>query len=181
MKTGKSSSAALIKKIQRLAARADDGSLELAEALYDARALPKTTRSGPPSFADLVEITRLSRRTVHYLIAIWERFEGLNIPPDRLARVGWTKLAVIAGLCEPGEELKALDVAETHTIKELPAVLKGTPMKAKARTILFRLTPKQHTQFELVLLAHGAEHPKKGRGLVRKEAALMRALSQIAR
>ena len=89
---------------------------------------------------------------------------SLHIPRDRLARAGWTKLAVIAELCEPGEELQALDLAETYTVKELPAVLKGTHKKAKARTILFRLTPRQHEVLEHVLLAHGAGRPKKRRG-----------------
>ena len=41
----RSSSATLMKKIQRLAARTDGNSLELAEALCEARALPKDTHN----------------------------------------------------------------------------------------------------------------------------------------
>ena len=175
----RSSSATLKKKIQHLAARADDGPLELAEVLCEARALPRTTKGERPTLAEVVEITKLSRRTLNYLISVWERFGDLDIPLDRLARVGWTKLAIIAENCEPGDELQALEIAETCTAKELPALLKGDRPRAKKRSVLLRLTPSQHEHFEMVLLAHGARRPKKRRGLARKEAALMRALGQL--
>jgi hypothetical protein len=86
------------------------------------------------------------------------------------------KLAVIAENSEPEEVEEALALAETATAKELPALLKGAPRKAKARTVQLRLTPTQYEQFEAVLLANGARRPKKGRGLSGKERALMKAL-----
>jgi len=51
--------------------------------------------------------------------------------------------------------------------------------KPKARTILLRLTRRQHERFESLLLAHGARRPKKGRGISGKEKALMKALDQL--
>ena len=94
-------------------------------------------------------------------------------PRERLVDVGWTKLAVIAENCAPEEMEEALALAETATAKELPALLKGAPRKAKARTVQLRLTPRQYDQFAAVLLANGARRPKKGRGLSGKEKALM--------
>lgn len=177
----RNSSATLMRKIQRLAAT-DDSPFELAEAVWEARALPKPPEGGRPTFADLVEITKLSRRTLNYLISVWERFGNLNISKDRLARVGWTKLAIIAEHCDPGDELQALNVAQTCTAKELPALLKGARPRAKKRTVLLRLDERQYKVFERVLLAHGAKRPKKGRkdfALAGKEAALTKALRQI--
>ncbi len=82
----KASSEALKKKIQLLAARADGGSFELAEALCEARALPKTPEGGRPTLSDLAELAKVSLRTVSYLISVWERFEGLDVPRDRLVK-----------------------------------------------------------------------------------------------
>jgi hypothetical protein len=96
-----------------------------------------------------------------------------------LGNIGWTKLAVIAENCEPGDEQHALALAEASTLKELPGRLKGTEPKEKARTVLLRLTKRQHAHFESFLLAHGARRPKRGRGLSGKEKALMKALGQL--
>ena len=168
--------AALIKKAQTLAAKDDDSMIELAETLSELRALPKPPDGDRPTLDVLIDLTKLSRRTVCYLLKVWQTFSDLGIPRERLAHVGWTKLAVIAENCEPEEMEEALDLAETATVKELPALLKGAPRKAKARTVQLRLTPRQYDQFEAVLLANGARRPKKGRGLSGKERALMKAL-----
>jgi hypothetical protein len=73
---------------------------------------------------------------------------------------------------------EALALAETCTAKELPALLKGSPRKAKACTVQLRRSPRQYDQFKAVLLANGARRPKKGRGLSGKERAVMKALAQ---
>ena len=99
---------------------------------------------------------KLSRRTICYLLKVWETFSDLDIPRERLVRVGWTKLAVIAENLEPEVMEEALALAETATAKELPALLKGAPRKAKARTVQLRLTPRQYDQFAAVLLENGA-------------------------
>ena len=169
-------SAALKKRAQTLAAKGDDSMLELAEALSELRALPKPPDGDRPTLDVLIDLTKLSRRTICYLLKVWQTFSDLGIPRERLVRVGWTKLAVIAENSEPEEMEEALALAETATVKELPALLKGAPRKAKARTVQLRLTPRQYEQFEAVLLANGARRPKKGRGVSGKEKALMKAL-----
>ena len=168
----------LRKRVQALASKDDDSKIELAEALSDLRDLPRPPDGDRPTLDELVDLTELSKRAVCYLLKVWLTFSDLGIPRDRLARIGWTKLAVIAESCEPGEEEQALAIADTCTVKELPALLKGRRRKKKPRTVQLRLTKRQHDHFETVLLAHGARRPKKGWGLSGKEKALMKALGQ---
>ena len=172
------SSGALKRRVQTLAVKDNDGTIELAEALSDLRALPKPPDGDRLTLDELASHTKLSKRAVCYLLKVWRRFSDLDIRRDRLAQIGWTKLAVVAENCDPGEEEHALALAEACTLKELPARLNGMAAKPKARTVLLRLTRKQHEHFESFLLAHGARRPKKGRGLSGKEKALMKALKQ---
>src|SRR5271166_2861615 len=117
------STAALIKKAQTLAAKGDDSMIELAEALAELRTMPKLPGGDRPTLDDLVGLTKLSRRTICYLLKVWETFSDLGIARERLVDVGWTKLAVIAENLEPEEEMEeALALAETATAKELPAL-----------------------------------------------------------
>ena len=175
--TGRSA-AALMKRAQMLPAKGDDSMIELAVALAELRAMPKRPDGDRPTLDELADLTKLSRRTICYLIKVWTMVSELSIPRDRLGRIGWTKLAVIAEKCEPEEVAGALDLAETFTAKELPAALKGTLPKHKARTVKLRLTPRQYDKFAAVLLAHGAQPPKRGWGLSGMEKALMKALGQ---
>jgi hypothetical protein len=170
--------AALKKRMQTLAAEGDNRMFELAEAMTEWRAAPKPPDGDRPTLDDLIELTKLSRRTIYYLLKVWQMVDDLGIPRHRLVRIGWTKMAVLAEKCEPGGVKDALELAETHTAKELPDALKGTLPKRKARTVKLRLTPRQYDQFAAVLLAHGARPPKRGWGLSGMEKALMKALAQ---
>jgi len=170
----------LRKRVQALATKDKNGTIELAEALSDLRALPKRPDGDRPTLNELVALTKLSKRALCYLLKVWRRFSDLDIPRDRLASIGWTKLAAIAENCDPGDEENALTLSEACTLKELPARLKGMAAKPKAHTVLLRLSPRQYERFESLLLAHGARRPKKGRGLSGKEKALMKALRQLS-
>jgi hypothetical protein len=171
--------AALKKRVQTLAASEGDSRMfELAETLSELRAKPKPPDGDRPTLDELVDLTKLSRRTICYLLRAWRMVSDLGVPRERLVEVGWTKAAVVAEICEPEEVDEALDLAATCTLKELPPPLKGAPPKAKARTVKLRLTPRQYDQFAAVLLANGARRPKRGRGLSGMEKALMRVLTQ---
>lgn len=173
--------AALRKRIERLAKTPDDSPLELAQALAAARVLPGPPEGDQPSIAELMELTGLSRRAIGYLIKVWERFGDLDIPRDSLVKIGWTKLAVVAENCAPGEELDALNLAEMHIAKDLPHILKDGSNPARRRTVLLRFTESGYRAFEAALLAHGAKRPrgrKNAKGLAGKERALLRALAQ---
>ena len=149
------SAAALIKRAQTLAAKGDDSMIELASPVgAESYAEAARRRSADPRRT--CRPTKLSRRTICYLLKVWQAFSDLGIPRERLVEVGWTKAAVVIENCAPEEMEEALALAETATAKELPALLKGAPRKAKARTVQLRLTPRQYDQFEAVLLANGA-------------------------
>lgn len=152
----------LMKRAQTLAATGDDSMMELAEVLWDLRALPKPPDGDRPTLDELASHLKLSRRTLCYLLKVWQAFSDLGIPRDRLARTGWTKLAVIAEICEPGEEGEALALADTCTAKDLPALLKGEEQAEETRTVQFRLTDSQREYLEKVLVDYGAKRPKKG-------------------
>jgi hypothetical protein len=172
--------AALLKKrVQTLAAQDDDSMIELAEALAEIWALPKPPEGDRPTLEELIDLTKMSRRTIFYLLKVWRRFRDLGVPRDRLVRIGWTKLAVIAESYDPGTVDAALALAETCVAKELPRRLRGGHDCGKIRTVHLRLTPRQHEDFEAALLANGARRPKNKRGLARKETALMRALRRL--
>ena len=168
----------LKKRVKTLAAEGDNRMFELAEAMAEWRATPKPPDGDRPTLDELVDLTKRSRRTICYLLKVWQMVDDHGIPRDRLVHIGWTKMAVLAENCEPEEVKDALDLAETYTAKELPDALKGRASKFKARTVKLRLTPRQYYQFAAVLLANGARRPKRGRGLSGKEKALMKALGR---
>ena len=124
--------AALIKRAQTLAAKGDDSKIDLAEVVWELRALPKPPDGDRPTLDELASHVKLSRRTICYLLKVWQAFSDLGMPRARLVEVGWTKAAVVIENCAPEEVEEALALAETATIKELPALLKGAPRKAKA-------------------------------------------------
>ena len=109
----------LIKRAQTLAAKGDDSMLELAEALSELRTMPKPP-GDRPTLDELASHVKLSRRTICYLLKVRQVFSDLGIARDRLVRIGWTKLAVIAGKPEPEEVEEALALAETATAKNSP-------------------------------------------------------------
>ena len=92
---------ALRKKIVALTQKPDAAPLELAEALAAARSLPAPPEGDRPTFAELIEITGLSRRALGYLIKVGERFGDLDIarPPlkDRLDEAGGHRRKMRAG------------------------------------------------------------------------------------
>ena len=120
----------------------------------------------------------MSRRAVCYLIKVWQTFGELGIPRERLVEIGWTKAAIVLENSGPEDVEEALALAETCTAKDLPALLKGTPQKAKARTVLLRLTPRQYAQFEAVMLANALDARKKGGACPARKRALMKALGK---
>ena len=169
-------SATLKKKITATAKQAGTGSLDLAALLWEARNPPPLSARKPATYDDLIEATNLKRRTLIYLVQVWDRFGSLGIDKDRLERIGWTKLAIVAETCDPGNEEAALDLAEKYTAKELPPLLKGSPARKKKHVVVLRLSHSDYIDFRDALLEHGAKKAKNKVGLAGKEAALMKAM-----
>jgi hypothetical protein len=125
------SAAALMKRAQTLANKGDDSMIELAEVICDLRTLPKPPDGRRPTLDEPASRIKLSRRAVCYLLKVWQTFDDLGIPRERLVEVGWTKAAVVLENSEPEDVEEALALAETCTAKELPALLKGSPPKSQ--------------------------------------------------
>jgi hypothetical protein len=100
-KMGRWNTAALKKRAQTLAAKGDDSMIELSEALSELRDLPKPPDGDRPTLDELVDLTKLSRRTICYLLKVWQMVDDLGIPRNRLVRIGWTKMAVLAENLSP--------------------------------------------------------------------------------
>ena len=74
----------------RLAARLDDDFIELG------RLLKRLQERDHELFKQVCEETHLDRRKAYYLIQIARQVEGLPIPRERLARIGWTRMQLVA-------------------------------------------------------------------------------------
>ena len=82
------STANLKKRAQSLAVKGDDSMLELAETLSELRAMPKPPDGDRPTLHELVDLTKLSLRTICYLLKVWQMVSDLGIPRERLVHIG---------------------------------------------------------------------------------------------
>jgi hypothetical protein len=163
-----------IKRARRLAGQPSTASFDLAEALWNAE------RAQPGSVRQLVAETDLGSRKAYYLLKTWDRFAKLDVSREVLADIGWTKAALIASYAPPGSETNWLELAGEITAKDLEGRLRGGGWgKPKGHSVLLRLSPSQYRIFTRVLRRFGAKPAGKGRGLVDKERALMKALGEI--
>jgi hypothetical protein len=164
------------KRVQQLAAKADENPIELAKALW----LMEKEELG--SFAEFVKSAKTGRRKLYELFRVGETFGPLGIRTERLAKIGWLKLSLIVRYCEPGKARKALAHAEKFKAKDLPAILKGAaPPRQKTGSVLLRLNESQYKVLAATLQKFGARPATRGRGLADKEIALIRALRAARR
>jgi len=186
LETNKKSAA--LREVERLAVKSSEKPMEFAKALaaFHAEGGAARREEAPGSIDRVLKSTGISRRILYRHLAIGQTLGHLNLKPERLAKIGWRKLAIIAQhvrKVEEGEErdaliLDALNLAD-HSAAELHAILKGNPFKAKPHRIELLLNARQYRVFAAALRRHGAIEHKNGRGLVGKEAALTRALAAI--
>src|SRR4051812_9526625 len=160
-----------------LAANPDTNFLQLGRYLVDLRGM------SPGHFQNFIKQSGLNRRRVYYLAKIAEQLgelekRGTHLDPSQLRRIGWTKLQVIASRLTPSDAAKQLQIAEQHTARELMVRMRGEKPAPKEHAILLRFTPEQYQMFEEAILQNGGTRKPKGRGLLNKEEALIKALQQ---
>ena len=173
------------KKVTKLADNVGENQIELALALAELEALE------PGSVAGIAKTRPKARRKLYYLLKVGKWLKPIGQPHSRYAKIGWTKLAILAEHAEkhPGKVAAraGLARAEQCIAKQLPSVLNGAPMpEPKEQTqhnIYLRLTPMEYGVFEFILLKYGAvklgKGKGKGKGLVGKEKALMNLLANV--
>lgn len=132
----------------------------------------------PSEVGEIAHLVGISRRKALYLAKVDRIFRGFNIDESRLERLGWTKLAVLVNYvnganCEP-----LLKLAEICTIRQLKLIIRDKLPVSGERCVTLYMTPAQHTAFAQAILLHGAV--KVGRGLIGKEAALIRLIEAAA-
>jgi hypothetical protein len=189
LETNKKSAA--LREVERLAVKSSEKPMEFAKALAAFHEETRAPRMGAPrlspgSIDRVLKSTGISRRILYHHLAIGQTLGHLNLKPERLAKIGWRKLAIMAQHVEEGEKkgekrdalaLQALLRAEKCKARELRSKLKNEPPNASPQIIELRLSPSQYEIFEQALLNNGATKPKKR--FVGREAALTRALAAI--
>ena len=138
--------------------------------------LGKTLRTlldrDPELFRQVVEKTDLGSRKAYYLVNISRVFEPLPIPRARVLALGWTKLERISRSITKDNWQELIELAEKNNVKQIEAVVKGDKPQTNAHCFLAYFEPKDYKLMEELLVQNGSK--KTGRGLIDKEAAMMR-------
>lgn len=158
----------------QLAAEPTSKFLELASLLSDLHDIDAA------ALADVPSLSRISRRRMYYLLQVGQLIRAEKISASQAQRIGWTKLQIIAQhLSKPekvGAELpEALALASATKSRDLANALLGKRVVAR-RAVQFQLNTGARAELNEALIAHGAQHLKKGKGMVKREAALIRII-----
>ncbi len=160
----------LFLKTLMLIAKLEDEFLELGSSLRQLQ------EASPKDFKKLTSLPQLGRRKAYYLVAIDKAFGGKAVAPQRLKKIGWTKLAALAPVITDENLEDALLFAESNTARNIEAVVKGLEPIVDGRSVLLNFTAEQFEAFSAAILGHGAI--KNGKGFIGKEAALIAALGK---
>jgi len=156
-------------KAVRLSSKFDENFVELGHLLKHLK------DTEPALFKQVCEETSLGDRKAMYLVKIARRTEHLPIPKGQMAKVGWTRMEIVANQLTPSTWKHWMATAETHTARDLRIILKGKRPVPGTRTIVLHLAPQDYASFEKVLLMNGAK--ANGLGMLNKERALMSVIS----
>jgi len=167
-----------LKTVKRLANTPRTNRIELALALAD-------LDGEPGAVADFITTMPTKWRATYALLEVGKWLQAVDLPMERCAKIGWTKLGVLARHCSDRPTKRAtrteLDLAEAHTAAELPLILTkyiGFKPPAKRRSVMLRFTPAEYQVFEAAARKHGAMKSAQGRGLINKEAAVIAIMSK---
>jgi len=156
-------------KALQLIDRLDDEFLQLALLLGQIKA------KDPDAFRDLITERGLGRRKAYYLLAIEKAFGDIaHTQRERLSRIGWTKLQIVAASVTPQNREKLLRLAEKHTAEDLKTLTRGDQPIAGRKAVLLYFSPEQYKTFAKAIVKHGAI--KSGDGFTKKEEAVIRAV-----
>ncbi len=156
---------------EALSANVEDNFLDLG------RALRKLLDRDPELFSKLWQKASLGRRKAYYLVEVSRTFDPLPISRNRLKKIGWTKLQLLAKQITKDNAQELLALAEENTTKQLEKLMRGEKPIDNAHCMLMYFSPKQYKVVEEAMLANGGV--KSGRGVVGKEEALVRALKKL--
>jgi hypothetical protein len=158
----------LFNKALKLVARIDDHFPELATTIR------KIQDHKPDRLIELAKVSGLDIRKAYYLARIDRRIGHLGIKAERLVAIGWTKVALIATHIDADNAEELLCLAETHTVQNLIAILRGEAPLTDPHCVLLYFSPAQFGVFKKAVAKYG----KNPGGLKdhSRETALIRAL-----
>jgi hypothetical protein len=144
--------------------------LEFAEVLREAQDL------GPDYFVAIAKLLKVGLRKAYVLAKIDRHFGQAGFSRDRLRKIGWTKLSLLASAGAVENLAELLKFAEACTAYELKLRLAGEEIDPDGRCVVLYLSSGQYSVFEAAILKHGAL--KVGKSLLGKENAVAKALSK---
>lgn len=154
----------LYAKAIELSGKSGDRFLELARTMRRLREID------PDLFFECVASSEISLRKAYYLLEVEAKFSKLKVPDERLLRIGWTKLSVLAKHIEELDLEIALKVAEAAPVHHLKTLSQGKIPDKKQHCVLMYLNEYQFELLADALVQFGAERDL--RGLRGKEDAL---------
>lgn len=119
---------------------------------------------------ELLKDTKVSRRSAMYWIDIDRIYSRYKIPDARLARIGWSKLSIMARHVNAQTIEDWLSFAECNTTNAIHArIRKAEPAR---HHVVFKLSAAEKALLTAALVANGAQVTG-SRNLFNKEAALL--------
>lgn len=125
--------------------------LELSENLPDnfmelGRTLGQLYYRDPNLFRQLAAKSNMDLRSAYHLVEVSRTFEALAIPCDRLRKIGWPKLQLIAQHVTPNTLEALLQLAEDTTAKDLEHHMRRKKPLGNAYCALMYFSPKAKVQ-----------------------------------
>lgn len=149
-----------------------------ADLMAAARQLREVLEKRPDDFLLTAGRLGIARRKAYYLVEIDKTFGDLSVDRERLNRIGWTKLQILAGRVDRRNVGRLLGEAEKLSAYELGKLVNEEPASStKSHVVLLRLTDDEYAVFRNTVRAFGAE--ESSTGLSGKEAALIAALREL--
>jgi hypothetical protein len=143
--------------------------------LIAARRLREIQDDAPEQFELVAKILRIGRRKAFYLAHIDRAFRDLGVDDATLTAVGWSKLRMLCEHVTKDNCAHLLKIASSTSAEGLRRILKHEPSLPNARCVTLYFSQSQYEIFAKAILTHGGA--KSGKGLVNKEASLIKALS----
>jgi hypothetical protein len=98
--------------------------------------------------------TGISRRRALYWMEIDRIYSRLSLSPERLSRIGWTKLSILARYVDQYNIEGWLDFAEANSVIALRSELRG--LEVAERALVLKLRADDYDLVMRVLLSNGA-------------------------
>lgn len=162
----------IISMIETMASSSNESFLDIAELMWELK------QTDPDAFRTAWMALPMSERKTYALAKIGEIFDEYEHSRERLTRIGWTKLEMIAEHVTPKTIPMFLSLAERFTTRDLRRILHGKPALGKVNILQLALKEADYKVVVGMLVRYGAIQSTSG--LTGKEEALVKAALALA-